>query len=94
MAERGERDQGPSIHPLSARRTTLAAAGNTSLAATGTTLLAAAILFVDGSLSAPLGFLRGKATALIGFLDVLGLAFLLVRISRLVTAGHGVLLSS
>ncbi len=52
-------------------------------AASGTALLAAAILLVDGGPGPTLGFLLGYATALVGFLDMLGLALLLVSIGGL-----------
>ena len=92
MAELGE-GSGPLIHPLAAGRTTFGKLPSYALAASGAALLAAAILLVDGSPGPPLGFLLGRAPALVGFLDMLGLALLLVRIGGFITAGHGALLT-
>jgi hypothetical protein len=51
-----------------------------SFASAGAGLLAATTLLVDGGPSATLGFFLGNATIFVAFLDVLGLAFLLVGI--------------
>src|SRR5437868_5052932 len=61
------------------------------LAAAGARLLAAPGLLVHRRPGARLGLVVGHAAGLVALLDVLGLAFLLVRIGRLVTAGHGAL---
>src|SRR3954469_5961051 len=57
-------------------------------AAARAALVAAAGFLVDGRPGAPLGFLRADAALLVAFLDMLGLAFLLVGVARFVTAGH------
>jgi hypothetical protein len=51
-----------------------------SFASAGAGLLAATTLLVDGGPSKTLGFFLGNATIFVAFLDVLGLAFLLVGI--------------
>src|SRR5690606_31671783 len=51
-------------------------------------LLAAAIVLVDGGPGAALGLLVGNAAILVAFLDMLGLALLLVGIGTLVALGH------
>src|SRR5690606_38961249 len=56
-------------------------------------LLAAAVLLVDGGPGDALGVFPGTAFLALAFLDVLGLALLLVGIGRLVSAWHGVLLA-
>src|SRR4029077_7979791 len=57
-------------------------------AATGPALLPAVGLFVYGRPGAPFGLLLRNAAVLIAFLDVFGLAFLLVGVTRFVAAGH------
>ena len=64
------------------------------LAAAAATLLAAAGLLVHGSPCTALGFALGNAAMLIPLLDMLGLSFLLVRISGFVTAWHRILLKA
>jgi len=59
------------------------------LADTRAALLTAMILFVDGGPGAALSFLFGNATLFVAFLNVLGLALLLVRITGFVAARHG-----
>src|SRR5712671_6952097 len=58
-------------------------------AAAGAALVAAAGLLVDGCPCAPLGFRLAEAAFLIAFLDVFGLALLLVGVAGLVSARHG-----
>src|ERR1700730_2152282 len=62
------------------------------LAAPGPALLAAMRLLVDGRPGAPRGLPCRDSTLLVAFLDVLGLAFLLVGVARFVAARHGSLL--
>jgi hypothetical protein len=63
------------------------------LAAAGTAgLLSAASHIVDGGPGTALGFVLADTALLIAFLDVLGLAFLLAGVFRLVATGHGYLL--
>jgi hypothetical protein len=59
----------------------------------GATLLAAVGLLVHGRPGTPLGFLFGNAAMLVAFLDVLGLALLLICITGLIAAWHRNLLS-
>src|SRR5262249_22585960 len=60
-----------------------------ALAAAGAArLLAAGIVLVDRGPGAPLGFLLADALLLVTFLDVLGLALLLVGVFRLAALGH------
>ena len=63
------------------------------LAAAAATLLAAASLLVHGSPCTPLGFALGYAAMLVPLLNMLGLSFLLVRISGLSPRGMLFLLS-
>src|SRR5258705_9281883 len=58
-------------------------------AATRAALVAAAGLLVDGRPCAPLGFLLADAAMLVSFLDVFGLAFLLVGVAGFIAARHG-----
>src|SRR5687768_4074182 len=51
-------------------------------------LLCPAGLFVHRGPSATLGFFRRDALFLVSLFDVLGLAFLLVRVARLVASWH------
>src|SRR6266478_7689678 len=60
-------------------------------AATRAALVAAAGLLVDGRPCAPLGFLLADAAMLVSFLDVFGLAFLLVGVAGFIAARHGCL---
>src|SRR6266481_8138579 len=57
-------------------------------AAARAALVAAAGLLVDGRPCAPLGFLPADAAMLVAFLDVFGLAFLLVGVAGFVAARH------
>src|SRR5687768_16732948 len=59
------------------------------LAAARAGQIAAARFLVDGRPGAPFGVRLGNALLLIAFLDVLGLALLLVGVGALVAAGHG-----
>jgi hypothetical protein len=61
-------------------------------AAARTALVAAAGLAVDRRPRAPFGFLLADAALLVAFLDVLGLALLLVGVSRFVSTRHDPLL--
>src|SRR5690606_30445254 len=71
--------------------TTLAAGGVAFLAAAARAgLLAAARFLVHRRPGAALGLLVADAAILIAFLDMFGLALLLVGIAALVAAGHGV----
>jgi len=60
-----------------------------TLAAAGAAFLAAAGHLVDGGPGAPLGLVFWDAALFVAFLDVLGLALLLVGVARFVAAGHG-----
>src|SRR6266436_1996847 len=60
-------------------------------AAAGAALVAAAGLLVDGCPCAPLGFLLADAAFLVPFLDVFGLALLLVAVAGFIAARHGCL---
>src|SRR5688500_16459050 len=58
------------------------------LAAARAGFFATTIILVDGSPGAPLCFLLRHTFLLITFLDMVGLAFLLVRIGGLITSWH------
>src|SRR4051812_49280858 len=58
------------------------------LAAAGAGFLAPMVHLVDRGPGSAFGLLLGSSSALVGVLDVLGLAFLLGRVSRLVSAWH------
>src|ERR1700756_4520988 len=58
--------------------------------ATGAALVPAVGFFVHSRPGAPFGLLLRNAAVLVAFLDVLGLALLLLSVTGLVAAGHGV----
>src|ERR1700733_12545958 len=58
------------------------------LATTASALLAAASFLVHGGPGTPLSFVLRNAATLVTFLDVLGLSFLLLDVSRFVATGH------
>jgi hypothetical protein len=58
------------------------------LSSARTRLVPTPTFFVDGSPSAPFGFVLGSATIFIALLDMLGLALLLIRVFILVTLRH------
>src|SRR3954469_11924327 len=61
------------------------------LAAAGAGLVAAAAFLVHGRPGAAFGLFLRHAAILIALLDMLGLALLLVSVTALVAAGHGIL---